>query len=90
MRKYFLSIIGLTQNSSTKVARIEKLKNNTKNLLKLQEALQERKTKNTLKTTQNISEAKQNFKEYCGFIEWWEMVQIYNPQNEILKSKFKL
>ena len=56
----------------------------------MQEALQKRKTKNTKKTIQNISEAKQNFKEYCGFIEWWEMVQIYNPKNEILKSKFKL
>lgn len=88
MKKYFLLTLGLMGVSSAKKARHQRLESNTKELIRLLEASQKRKTKSISKTIPSISEKKQNHKDYDSFLKWWNMVQMYNPTNEIIKQKF--
>ena len=62
---------------------------NSINLLKLkQREKKEKKICDTLKKILDTSEKRRSFEDYIGFCDWQKLVQLYNPNNELIQNKF--
>lgn len=87
--KNFLSSLFWGKNNEIKQQEVIRQEINSINLLRFkQREKKEKKTCDTLKKMQDTLEKRRSFEELVGYYDWQKLVQLYNPNNELIQNKF--